>query len=268
VEDVDARENYEVWLGFRDHLLAAATLEEAYLGLFRGPPKRIPGLFVDQLAHVLIRHVLDGVEDPLRARAGELFFREQTVSTEDGRVMLADSETVEMYVAGGGFGSLGRLITESQTPLRQVELDILDEASGAAYWGRDERHDTVLDLGFARPGLDALCRVLEAWVAHFLAVAVRISPVQQIRDERWVWHSGLDTESSAILNALYNGEEVEEERLARLIGLFRLEFDNPLDMRPDIAGRPVYLGLGMSAAKRLKLKPQNLLVNLPLRRAV
>ena len=35
-------------------------------------------------------------------------------------------------------------------------------------------------------------------------------------------------------------------------------------MRADLAGKPVYLGLGMSAAQTLKLKPQNLLLNLPL----
>ena len=35
-------------------------------------------------------------------------------------------------------------------------------------------------------------------------------------------------------------------------------------MRPDIAGRPVYLGLAMSEDETLRLKPQNLLVNLPL----
>jgi hypothetical protein len=35
-------------------------------------------------------------------------------------------------------------------------------------------------------------------------------------------------------------------------------------MRSDIAGRPVYLALAMSEKKVLRLKPQNLLVNLPL----
>jgi hypothetical protein len=211
--------------------------------------------------------VLDGVEDPLRARAGELFFREQSVSTEAGSVMLADTETVEMYAATGGFGSLGRLVAEAQTPLRRVELDILDEANAAAYWGRDERHDTVLDVGFARPGLDAFCRVIETWIRHFLGTEVRVAPVQQIRDERWVWHTGLDAEASAILNDLYTGEAVGEDRLARLIGLFRLDFADARDMREDLAGRPVYLGLAMTAAQRLKVKPQNLLVNLPVRRA-
>jgi hypothetical protein len=35
-------------------------------------------------------------------------------------------------------------------------------------------------------------------------------------------------------------------------------------MRADVAGKPVYLGLAMSVEQTLKLKPQNLLINLPL----
>jgi hypothetical protein len=35
-------------------------------------------------------------------------------------------------------------------------------------------------------------------------------------------------------------------------------------MRSDVAGKPVYLGLCMNADQTLKLKPQNLLLNLPL----
>jgi hypothetical protein len=37
-------------------------------------------------------------------------------------------------------------------------------------------------------------------------------------------------------------------------------------MRAEIAGRPVYLALSMSPDKKVRLKPQNLLVNLPLAR--
>jgi hypothetical protein len=37
-------------------------------------------------------------------------------------------------------------------------------------------------------------------------------------------------------------------------------------MRPAIAGRPVYLAMAMDRDDRLKLKPQNLLTNLPLSR--
>jgi hypothetical protein len=178
--------------------------------------------------------------------------------------MAADAETVEMYATTGGFGSLGRLVVEAQTPLKTVELDVLLEQNAEIYWGRDQAYDTVLDLSFAGAGLDALSRVLEAWVRHMLDVEVRIQPVQQITDEKWVWHIGLDAEGSALLNDLYNGVEVGEERLARLLSLFRLEFADPSLMPAAIAGRPVYLAMAMTPQNTLRLKPQNLLVNLPL----
>ena len=265
--DEDARENWAIWLGFRDRLLAAGTLEACYLRLFREGARGVPSLFIDQLAHVILRGILEDTPSGLRARAGELFFRPQSVSIDDGRVRLADAETVEMLAATGGFGSLGRLVVEAGTSPRSVDLDILDETNHGNYWARESKHDTVLDVTFAAAGLDALCRVLEAWVAHFLGVKVIIHPVQQIRDERWVWHVGLDAEATAILNDLYNGVDVGEERLARILALFRLEFADPAAMRADLAGRPVYLGMAMGADRKLRLKPQNLLVNLPLARA-
>ncbi|MCW2236057.1 DUF6352 family protein [Azospirillum canadense] len=262
--DADARENWAVWLGFRDRLLAAGTVEGCYLRLFREGARGVPGLFIDQLAHVILRGILDETPSGLRARAGELFFRQQAVSVEGGRVRLADAETVEMLSATGGFGSLGRLVVEAGTAPRSVEMDILDETNHGQYWDRESAHDTVLDVTFAAAGLDALSRVLESWVAHFLGVKVAIHPVQRISDERWVWHVGLDAEATAILNDLYNGAEVTEERLARVLSLFRLEFADPAAMRADLAGRPVYLAMAMGADRKLRLKPQNLLVNLPL----
>jgi hypothetical protein len=108
--------------------------------------------------------------------------------------------------------------------------------------------------------------VLQKWIAHFLGVIVTIHPQREIDDERWVWHVGLDAEASALLNDLYNRAEVDDERMRRLLCLFELRFANPADMRPQIAGRPVYLAMAMDANARLKLKPQNLLLNLPLAR--
>jgi hypothetical protein len=268
--DPDARDNYRVVLGFRDRLLAAEDIESCYLACFAAKagapqlPSPPPPLFLDHMVHVILRHVLDGTEDGLRARAGELLFREQRVTVQDGNVLAADAETVEMYAATGGFGALGQLIAEAQTPLRSVELEVLDERNPEAYWTRERAYDTVLNLGFAGGGLDALCRVLEAWVRHFLAVEVAIQPVQRIRDERWVWHVGLDAEGTKLLNDLYTGAEVDEARMARLLSLFRLEFRDPQVMRADIAGRPVYLAMAMTEDSRLRVKPQNLLVNLPL----
>ncbi len=262
--DPDAADNYRILLRFRERLARHGTVEGAYLSVFLEQTREVPPLFVDQMAHVVLRNVLDGCTDGLRARAAELLFREQKVTIQEGQIMLADADTVEMYAETGGFGSLGQLVADAQTPLASVELEVLDEHNADLYWARDERHDTVIEVSFARPALDALCRVLEAWVRHFLDVSVSISPVQQITDERWVWHTGLDTEASAILNDLYAGAEVDEARLARILDLFRLEFDDPSVMRADIAGRPVYLAMAMDADQRLRLKPQNLLVNLPL----
>lgn len=265
LEDPDARENYEVLLAFRDRLFAAETVESAYLDLFLAPQGvPVPPLFADHLAQVIVQHLLRDADDPLRARAGELFFREQAVTINEGFIMAADADTVETYADSGGFGDLGRLVSQAQTPLRTVDLDVLDESNADLYWDRAERFDTVLNLNFAGTGLDAFCRVLEAWVGHLLDIDVRIQPVQQITDDRWVWHVGLDREASRLLDDLWNGVEVGEARLAHLLSLFRLEFEDPSVMLRQIAGRPVYLALMMREDKRLKLKPQNLLVNLPL----
>ncbi|GAB4183942.1 MAG: DUF6352 family protein [Thalassobaculales bacterium] len=262
--DPDARDNYRVLLGFRDRLLAADCLESAYIGIVRDPGHRVPPLFVDQLAQIILRAALEGLDDPFVARAGELFFRPQVVSVQDGQPLLADQETVEMHAATGGFGDLGRLLVEAQTPTRMVELDVMTTDNAATYWQRDERHDMVLNLSFGQPGLDALCRAMEAFLRQGLGIAASIQPAQRIRDERWVWHSGLDGESSAILNALYRGETVAEERTQRLLSLFRLDIADPSLMRADLAGRPVYLGLARDGRNLLRMKPQNLLVNLPL----
>ena len=113
-------------------------------------------------------------------------------------------------------------------------------------------------------GLIALCRVLESWINNFLAVEVAIEAVETIRDERWSWHVGLDSEADAILSDLYEGIDVDEDRLGRLLSLCRLEFRDPTLMRATLAGRPVYLGMAMTAAGALRLKPQNPLDHLPL----
>jgi Family of unknown function (DUF6352) len=264
--DPDARDNYAAVLRFRDRLLARPTLDAAYLDLVRTGVSGIPPLFLDQLVHVFLRHLLAGCDDPVRLRAAELLFREQKVTIQDGAIMLADEETVELRAFGAATGGHG-LLVENEAPPRGIELDVLDEHNAAIYWARSDRFDTVLDLSFARPGLDALCRVLEVWVAHFTGAAVAIQPVQRIDDQRWIWHVGLDTEANALLNDLYCGEELDEARRARLLALFRLEFRDPADMLERVRSRPVYLALAMTPAQRLKLKPHNLLINLPLARA-
>lgn len=191
IADEDARENYRIVLRFRDHLARYGTLEAAYMALFTAPDApAVPPVFIDQMAHAILCNMLDGVRDPMRLRAAELFFREQNVSLDDGRVMLADEEIVEMYARTGGMGGLGQLLIESSTAARQVNLDVIDDENSGLYWDRSDRFDTVVDFRFTQPALDAFARVLEAWVSHFLGIACRIQPMQAIRDERWSWHVG------------------------------------------------------------------------------
>jgi Family of unknown function (DUF6352) len=266
IADADAQENYGIWLRFRERIAAAPSLEAAYVTLFREGVD-VPPLLVHQLTEILLRHILGTNADPIEARVAEMLFRPQTVAvTPEGAVMAADAATVELLAGTGGFGSLGELLQKNRTPLRTVDLDTLDAANAAAYWDRDERHDLAVSLNRGRPALEALCRVLEKWIAHMLGVVVTIRPQSEIDDERWVWHVGLDAEASVLLNDLYNRADVDETRMKRLLCLFELRFADSGDMRPAIAGRPVYLAMAMDAAGRLKLKPQNLLLNLPLAR--
>ena len=265
ITDAGARENYRVMLRFRAGLLAAPSLEAFYAGLFQRDIA-VPPDFIHHTVQTILRGVLDGTSDGLEARAAEIFFRKQRVSINDGAVMLADDETVEMHASGGGFGSLGRLLQEGQTPTRTVELDVLDDKSAGRYFERDERYDTVLDLNPGRAGAAALCRVLERWIAHFHGVRSTVKPVREIPDDEWDWHVGLDADATAMLNELYNGGEVEEARMRRVIGLYRVDFRDPVVLRPEMAGSPVFLGLAMAADNTLRMKPQNLLMNLPLAR--
>ncbi|MBG9389240.1 DUF6352 family protein [Caenimonas aquaedulcis] len=268
IEDPDARDNYAIWLRFRERLLAHPTLEASYAALFRGEGVDVPPLFVHQLTQILLRHILGARATAMQARVAEMLFRTQRIAIQDdGQVMAADEETVERHAVAANFGTLGELLKHGGAPIRAAELDVLHADAQERYWDRDESHDLVISLNHGQPALDALCRVLERWVKHFLGTPVRIQPEKEIDEEQWVWHVGLDAVSSSVLNDLYQGHEVAADRMAGMLCLFRLDFEEPGAMRAGIAGRPVYLAMGMDADKRLKLKPQNLLLNLPLARS-
>ena len=256
IKDADARSNYEIVLRFRDRLIAAGTVEGCYLSLFRSKID-VPPMFIDQLAHVILRNLLDGCDDPLRPRAAELFFREQKATIQDGHALLADLETVEMHASGNKYGSIGRLIVEAQGDLAKTELDVIDRANAATYWQRESRHDTVISLTYGRAALDALARVIEAWVFHFLKIEIEVKPIRKIEEERWAWHIGLDAESTAILNELWSGGQVEQGRMRHILALFEMRFSD----------RKVYLALSADDAGVVRMKPQNLLLNLPVHEA-
>lgn len=266
IADEDAAYNYKVVLDFRAQLADAETIEGAYLNMMRSQKLNTPPVFIDQMVHLITRNILKDCDDPVRLRAGEIFFREQSVSTDDGRVMLADEETVSMHASTGGLGSLGQLLVDSDTPVRRVELDVLDEDNKDIYWARSDRFDTVIDFRFTQPALDAYARVLEAWIAHFLDLTVRVEPRQSVKDEHWCWHIGLDRESTRILNTLYEGGELNEGDGELLIALFRMWVEEENAVIDAVRDKPIYLGLAMTPEKIVRMKPQNLLLNMPLPR--
>lgn len=123
--DPDGRDNYRVLIDFRDRLLRAGTVEACYLDVFREGAVSIAPLFLDQMAQVIVRAVLDGTDDPFRARAGELLFREQTVTVHEGAILSGDFETVEMLANTGGMGAIGQMLVEGGIKPRQVDLDVM-----------------------------------------------------------------------------------------------------------------------------------------------
>jgi hypothetical protein len=263
IRSEDAADNYRLVLGYRDTLIAAGSLEAAYRSLFQAGAIAIPPVFIDQLVHVILRNILDGETDPFRLRAAEIFFRDQSVSTDNGQILLADAEIVEMLSETGGMGGLGALLTETGTPTRSVTLDVMTEDNQGDYWRRSDQFDMAGDFRFTQPLQDAFARVVERWVEHFTGIAVRVQPMQSIRDERWSWHIGLDATATGILNRLYAGQSVPPEETDRIVALFRLESLDRAAFVPAMKGKPVYLGLAMTPERLVKMKPQNLLVSLP-----
>jgi hypothetical protein len=197
-------------------------------------------------------------------RAAELFFREQSATTDDGRLMLADEEIVEMHARTGSETGIAQLLAQTGTPMKSVELDVLDENNKDIYWARSDRFDTVIDFRFEQPAPDAFARVVEGWLGHLLRIEARVEPRPRIDDPDWRWHIGLDREATRILNALYEGATPPLEEMARIVGLFRMRIADERMLLDRVKGRPIYLGLAMDARKQVKMKPQNLLTNLPL----
>ncbi|MBC7548673.1 MAG: hypothetical protein H7224_08560 [Polaromonas sp.] len=296
VQDADARNSYTLFLRCRSALLAAGSLPAYYRSLFprqdasaNNPAPaaiNIPPLFIDLMVDAMLREWLALHPDPYLLRAADLLHRPQRVSVEAGQVLSGDQAVLDMYNETSGLGDFGRFLAEAKAPLRSIEMKVLSDDNAAEFFAawqpptparhrflldlthevtQDLSHGLVFTMTRARSGLKALAAVLVLWVQQFLGVEVRITPLQKIDDEVWRWHIGLDAGATALLNDLYEGREVAAERLQRLVSLFRLEFVNPLDMRADVAGKPVYLALTMAADGVIRLKPQNLLVNLPLR---
>ncbi len=258
--DADARENWRFLLGWRDGLLAAPTLEAAYAGIIRKGVSGVPPLFLDQLVHVILRAALDEEDDPFVVRAAECLFRPQRVTFHENTILLADAEMIEGHEADRHASPLLAMLGGPAA----TALDLLKSANSAQYWQRSDAFDMVLDLGGKPSGRAALGQALRHWIRQIHGFDVAIEAVESVKDADWRWFVGLDAQATAVGNALWRGESLEPEAASRLIALYRLDLPPEVPAVPAAKGRPVYLLAAMGQDKVLRLKPQNLVVGLPL----
>jgi hypothetical protein len=258
VADADARENWQMMIAWRDHLMRNETLEAAYLDIVRRSI-RFPPIFINQLVHLILRNMLDGCEDALVVRAAELLFRPQKLRADGGFLIAGDAETTPTAS------------THPESPLylllgvrTEAEVQILGEANAGSYWARSDLFDMALDLTSGQRGAAALGEVMTRWISHLLAIDVTIEPLAELSGVTFSWYVGLDAEASRIGEALWNGDQIDDAWRAHLAGLYRLTFADPSLMMERVRGEPVYLLAATTADDVLRLKPQNLIVGLPI----
>ncbi len=259
IADPDARENWGLVTAFRDHLSAHRTLEAAYLDLIRRGVGKTPPLFINQLVHVILRNILNDCEDPFTLRAAELFFRPQRLTVHQGSLIAADEETV----AGMSPQPVSPLV--AMLGIEPAgEIDVLSEDNAQSYWKRSDSFDMALDLTAGRRGLAALGRVIERWLEHLLSIKIAVEPLTEAIEVNFAWYIGLDAEATTIGDALWQGEEVDDSARQRIVGLFRLHFLERASIVDNTNGEPIYLIMAMTADRMLRMKPQNLIVGLPI----
>jgi hypothetical protein len=259
IADPDARDNWQLMLEWRDFLVEHASLEAVYLAIVRRG-RKFPHLFINHLVQVILRNVLDGCADAFVLRAAELFFRPQKITLQDGSLIGADEETVADRGAAplSPLSSLLGLATGA-------EIEVLNETNAHTYWERSDRFDLALDLTGGRRGLEALGDVIKNWIAHLLNVEVHVLPVTELKDVALTWYVGLDAEATLIGDSLWAGEALDEATQARLVGLYQINFGDGAVMNERLSGAPSYLIMAITKDRGLRLKPQNLLIGLPLR---
>jgi Family of unknown function (DUF6352) len=289
IRDEDARANYAMLLQFRDGVMQAGSLSAWYAQLFASGKITLAPLFIDIAVKEILRAVLPEESDAFMHRAAELLYRPQRITLHEGRILSGDQEALDTEKDTAGLGDLGRLLLQNKIQIAGSDAQTLqvltteqaltfqEQSAHQNYrhtWLLDLTHEQSAQVGAANhsfeirlarkdSGLAALSRVLELWIEHFKGTRVRITPLSKIEDPAWRWHTGLDTQSTDLLNTLYQQQPLQESQLKRLITLFRLDFLSPSDCLPEMQSKPTYLGLAMNEKGLLKLKPQNLLLNLP-----
>jgi hypothetical protein len=261
--DADARENWTFMTAFRDRLVAAPSLEALYVTLARNGAGDLPPIFLSQLCHLILRNALEGCDDPYILRAAELFYRSQLATVHEGALLLADAEVVEAQQYARHDMHSSPLMAMLQ-PHAFGELDVMDDENAWTYWSRSDAHAMVMNIGGNPKARAGLCRVIERWVGHLLGVAVTVETVASIEDHDWRWFVGLDSEGTKIGNDMWNGAAPDGQAAERIVALMRLNIEDTRLVDRRVGASPVYLILAMGEDKMVRVKPQNLVVGLPL----
>jgi hypothetical protein len=258
IADADARDNWQMMIAWRDHLVRYGSLEAAYLAIVRRNI-HFPQILVGQLVQVILRNALDECDDVFMLRAAEMFFRPQKLTFQETSVIAVDEETDSRFVQHSPSPLLALLGLPAAT-----EVNLLSEATAESYWERSDRFDMALDLAPGGRGVSALGDVIARWLAHLLAIDVVVQPVADLENLPWNWYVGLSSEATYIGDAIWRGDDLADAVRAQLIGLLRLAFRDPTDMTEKVRNEPVHLLLAMTADGVLRMKPQNLLTGLPI----
>ncbi|MGL5117336.1 MAG: DUF6352 family protein [Beijerinckiaceae bacterium] len=258
--DPDARENWEMLVAFRDRLLAAGSLEAAYLSLVKGGMGRTPPLFVNQLVHAILRNALDEEEDAHVLRAAEMFFRAQRLTVNEGALLLADEETVDGSKVDSHASPLVAMFGEQAAK----SLDILAGDDTDGYKARSDAFDMVLDFSFDKPARAALGRAIGLWLGHLMKLDARVVPLPEVHDQNWSWFIGLDQEGTRFGNRLWQGKNLAEADRTRVVALYRMTLADDPRLKSGMAEQPIYLILAMGEDRIVRIKPQNLIAGLPL----
>ncbi|HTB03614.1 MAG TPA: DUF6352 family protein [Bradyrhizobium sp.] len=257
IADPDARENWEMMIAWRDHLVRHRTLEAGYLQIVRRSIK-FPNVLMGQLTQAILRNVLDRCDDAFVLRAAEMFFRPQKLLMQEGLVTAVDEE-IETSPGRQPSSPLAALLGLPAI----TEAELLSDANAGSYWDRSDRFDMAFDLTAGRRGSIALGEVITRWLSHLLAIDVAIEPLVELQSAPWNWYVGLSSEGSSIGDTIWNGGDLADAMRERLVGLYRLTFREPADMMEKVRGEPVYLLAAATSDGELRLKPQNLVAGLP-----
>ena len=157
----------------------------------------------------------------------EVFFRTQRVTLHDGSLIVADEkQSGSQHCAGDcsfpcGIPRKPRLTSSAVT--MSAVIGIAATSS-----------DMALDLTAGREGLDALAKAMRRWIAHLLGIDVDIEALTELQDVNLAWYVGLDVDATKIGDMLWNGEDIEEAIMGRVVGLFRLRFRDPAVMTDKV----------------------------------